>query len=39
MHMNSDESLGIFKGMERETSGNLMNGIRLREWQGIEREE
>ena len=38
-HVNLDESLGIFKGIQREMSENLMSCIRLREWQKIERSK
>lgn len=30
-YVNLDESLGVFKGIQREVSENLMNCIRLRE--------
>ena len=38
-HVNLDASLGILKGIQRETLENLMNCIRLREWQKIERRK
>lgn len=31
--MNSDESLGIFKGMEKEIWEDLIKGMRLQKWQ------